>query len=326
MTQEKVDLGRHLFYDTRLSGNQTQSCATCHKQELAFTDGLARAVGSTGEVHPRGSMSLTNVAYFSALAWGDPNLHSLEEQQRGPLFGAAPVEMGMGGREDELLDRLRASSVYPAMFAAAFPEDDDPFTIARILDAIASFERTMVSFQSPYDRRVLWRDRGRVPQEVRLGEELYFSDRMGCVECHDAPLFTNSVAYAGRARVIREFFNTGLYDVDGRGSYPEPNTGTHAISGRVADMGAFRAPTLRNIAVTGPYMHDGSIETLDEVLRDHYQLGGRNRSALTSPLMVRFGLSSHERAAVIAFLETLTDEVFLTDPSLSDPWAERDER
>lgn len=323
MTQEKVELGRHLFYDTRLSGNQTQSCASCHRQELAFTDGLGRGVGSTGEVHPRGSMSLANIAYSSTLTWAHPDLSSLEEQQRAPMFGTEPVELGMGGREEELLARLRDSEVYTSLFAEAFPEDDDPITVARILDAIATFERTLISFDSPYDRYALWGERGAVTPEVRLGEELFFSERMGCADCHDAPFFTNSVEYVGVERVAREFFNTGLYDLDGEGAYPTPNTGVHAVTGDPADMGRFRAPTLRNVAVTGPYMHDGSIATLDQVLVDHYMRGGRTSSPLRSDRMVRFGLSTQERASVIAFLEALTDSTFLTNPSFANPWENR---
>lgn len=326
MTPAKVELGRHLFYDERLSANGTQSCATCHQQELAFTDGLGRAVGSTGEVHPRGSMSLTNVAYSSALAWADPDLHSLEEQQRGPLFGTSPVEMGMSGREAELIARLRASEVYPTLFSEAYPSDDDPITLEHVLQSIATFERAMISFDSPYDRRVLWKDGTRASAEVILGEELFFAERTGCADCHDAPHFTNSVDFEGATRVLREFFNTGLYDIDGSGAYPEPNTGAHAITGDPDHMGQFRAPTLRNIAVTAPYMHDGSIETLEDVIRDHYQLGGRSRSQRTSPLMVRFGMSDTEVEALIAFLETLTDESFLTDPALGDPWPARTAR
>ncbi len=326
MSAEKVELGRHLFYDTRLSGNETQSCASCHRQELAFTDGLARAVGSTGEVHPRGSMSLVNIAYSSTLTWGDPELRLLEEQQRGPLFGTEPVEMGMGGREEELLARLRASEVYPEMFVAAFPDDSDPITVERLLDAIAAFERTLISFDSPYDRYTFWGERSAMSREALAGAELFLSERMGCVHCHGEPFFTNSIDYEGKEVVLEEFFNTGLYDVDGEGGYPPPNTGVHAFTGDPEDMGRFRAPSLRNVAVTGPYMHDGSIETLDAVLAEHYMPGGRTGNPRRSHLMVRFGLTSRERAMVVSFLDALTDSTFLNDPRFSDPWEGRSER
>lgn len=322
MTAEKVELGRHLFYDTRLSENQTQSCASCHRQERAFTDGLARAVGSTGELHPRGSMSLANVGYLTTLTWANPELSSLEEQQRTPLFGTEPVELGMGGREAELLERLRAANEYPALFAAAFPDEADPLTIDNVLRAIASFERTLVSFDSAYDRYALHGERDAVSDQVRLGEELFFSERMGCANCHSGVHFTGSVDWVGKEGAYAEYFNTGLYDLDGTGAYPVPNTGVHAVTGDVEDMGRFRVPTLRNVAVTAPYMHDGSIATLDDVLEQHYMKGGRTKSPRKSDLMVRFGLTAVERAAVLAFLESLTDESFLNDPRFSDPRAD----
>ncbi|MEK9502557.1 MbnH family di-heme enzyme [Gemmatimonadota bacterium DH-20] len=323
MSAEKVELGRHLFYDTRLSGNETQSCATCHQQARAFADPRPRGVGSTGEVHPRGSMSLANVAWVSALTWAHPTLSSLEEQQIAPLFGTDPVELGLEGREQEMLDRLRASSVYPEMFAAAFPAREDPITLVSVLEAIATFERTLVSFDSPWDRTTYRGERGLLSDEARLGAELFFSVRTGCADCHGAPFFTGSVDHVEADGPVREFFNTGLHDLDGRGAYPDRNTGIHAITGDPADMGKMRAPTLRNIAVTAPYMHDGSIGTLDEVLRDHYELGGRTGSPLTDRLVVRFGLSTTERRALIAFMESLTDSTFLTDPRFSDPWVGR---
>ena len=148
----KVELGRHLFYDKRMSGNGTQSCASCHKQALGFTDGLAHSVGSTGQMHPRSAMGLTNVAYVSALTWANPLLRTLEEQALGPMFGEHPVELGLAGKEDELLARLTSDARYPALFARAFPGDARPISLANITRALASFERTLISGRSAYDR------------------------------------------------------------------------------------------------------------------------------------------------------------------------------
>src|ERR1700689_152268 len=145
MSEAKAELGRHLFYDTRLSGNGTQSCATCHEQERAFTDGRARAVGSTGEVHPRGSMSLVNVAYAAALTWGNPSLTRLEDQALVPMFGTHPVELGLSKDEPGLLERLRAESRYQALFAQAFGGDGEPFSLDHVTQALAAFERTIIS-------------------------------------------------------------------------------------------------------------------------------------------------------------------------------------
>jgi len=332
MTAAGVELGRHLFYDTRLSANETQSCATCHAQELAFTEGLGRAVGSTGEVHPRGSMSLANIAYASTLTWANPNLRELEVQALMPIFGDDPVEMGMAGLEDEMIRRLRESEVYPELFAAAFPDEDDPITIHGVTRALASFQRSLVSFGSPYDRYVWeWDDSG-MSEEALRGEALFFSERLECFHCHGGPILSGSVDYVGKGFPEIEFFNNGLYNIDGNGGYPPPNVGLYEFTLDARDMGRFRAPTLKNIAVTSPYMHDGSIPTLDGVI-DHYAAGGRtlengpwagvgSESPIRSEFMVGFELDEQERADLLAFLESLTDSTFLTDPRFSDPWVE----
>src|SRR5262249_22053485 len=144
--------GRYLFYDTRLSENGTQSCASCHQQARAFTDGRPVAVGSTGSTHPRGSMSLANVAYASALTWGDPSVHRLEDQARTPMFGTDPVELGLTARGTALVARLGTAAEYRRLFAAAFPGDPSPLSTDHVTQALASFERTIVSGRSPYDR------------------------------------------------------------------------------------------------------------------------------------------------------------------------------
>jgi len=329
MSRAKVELGRHLFYDPRLSENGTQSCSSCHEQALAFTDGLTRAVGSTGEVHPRSSMSLANIAWASTLTWVNPNLTRLEHQALLPIFGEDPVEMGMAGKEDELLRRIAASEVLPALFARAFPDEADPVSLHGVTRALAAFQRALVSLDSPYDRYLEGDDHA-VGADVKLGEALFFSERMECFHCHGGPFFTSSTDYEGKGFAEVEFFNTGLYDLDGAGAYPEPNTGLHAFTGDPRDMGRFRAPTLRNVAVTAPYMHDGSIETLGEVI-EHYAAGGRSRivgprasagrgSPLRSEFMIGFGLSPEEKAGLVAFLRALTDERLLTDPRHSNPW------
>lgn len=317
MNEPKVELGRHLFYDERLSGDGTQSCATCHRQELAFTDGLARSEGIAHDLTPRSSMSLGNVAYASRLTWANPLIERLEHQAMAPLFGEEPVEMGMAGREDELVARLQADEATAARFEAAFPGEADPITVPNVLRAIASFERTLISSHSPYDRYVAG-DAAALDASQQRGMRLFLSERLECFHCHGGFNFSDSVDHAGKGGAEVAFHQTGLYDEDGAGEYPAPNTGTHAITGKDADMGRFRAPTLRNIAVTAPYMHDGSIATLDQVI-DHYAAGGRARSARTSDLMPGFVVTPREKADLVAFLGALTDEQLLTDPRFSDP-------
>jgi cytochrome c peroxidase len=333
MSYEKIDLGRHLFYDRRLSLNETQACADCHEQAKAFSDGRVTALGSTDQVHPRNSMQLTNVAYNATYNWANPEVRTLEDQAHGPIFGTEPiVEMGFADQEDELLQRLRNEPVYQELFFSAFPEDADPYTVDNVLKAIAAFERTFLSFDAPFDR-LLAGDESAVedPASVLRGWELTDTPRFDCFHCHENPFFTDSHRTEGMEVDVRPFHNVGLYNCDGRGAYPEGNTGLHEHTGILDDMGRFKAPTLRNTMVTAPFMHDGSIETIEDVIQ-HYVDAGRVVSegdcvgdGRDSPMKAEFitGIESptdQEIADVLAFLRSLTDEGFLTDPALSNPW------
>ncbi len=314
MSEAKVALGRRLFFDTDLSGNRTQSCASCHRPELAFTDGRARAVGSTGEVHPRGAMSLANVAYNASYNWADPRIRTLEEQMRVPLFNTDPVEMGLSGRESEATARLAARPIYRELFSRAFPDDPEPVTLENAIRAIASFERTLLSGGSAFDRFVYWGEGEGFSDAARRGMELFFSDRLRCSECHGGFNLAAPSRTADRPEAAPDFHNTGLYDLDGAGAYPPDNRGAIEATGRPEDMGRFKAPTLRNVALTAPYMHDGSLATLAEVV-DFYAAGGRGPggdSPLKSPLVAGFELADGERRDLVVFLESLTDPAFAT--------------
>ncbi|MFN7985685.1 MAG: di-heme enzyme [Vicinamibacterales bacterium] len=330
MSVVKVELGRYLFYDTRMSVTGTFSCATCHQQERAFADDKRRGVGATGAVHPRGAMSLTNVAYNPVLGWANPTVTRLEDQALAPMFGTNPIELGLSGQGTALIEGLSAEPRYRTMFPEAFPDDPQPLTFGNITKAIAAFERTLISGRSPYDRYRTTFDMNAISPAAHRGEDLFFSDRVGCFHCHAGINFTQAVDFERRVPTPIEFHNTGLYNIDGKGGYPAPNTGVHAVTGKASDMGRFRPPTLRNIALTAPYMHDGSIATLDEVL-SVYAAGGRRiadgslkgdgtTSPLKSPLVKGFTLSDDDRADLLAFLQSLTDESFTTDPRFANPW------
>jgi cytochrome c peroxidase len=313
MSAEKVALGRRLFFDPRLSGNGTQSCSSCHQPARAFTDGRAHALGSTGASHPRSAMSLANVAYSASLTWADPGVRALEDQAIVPMTNTHPVEMGMRGHEKEVLARLRAEPAYDVLFPRAFPGDGDPVTLVNVRKAIACFERTLLSGDSPYDRFVWRDDPAALSEAARRGMKLFFSDRLACNKCHAGFTFSGPAVWQGSRAAPPAFFNNGL---DAASGTADP--GLFTVSRRRGDRGRFRAPTLRNIAATGPYMHDGRFATLDAVL-DHYARGGtprRNRSPLTGG----FSITPEEKCDVIAFLESLTDEGFLRDPRFSDPW------
>lgn len=327
LTAEKVALGRHLFYDTRLSVNGTTACSSCHIQALAFTDGKAHAVGATGQVHPRSAMGLTNIVYAARLAWANPLMDKLEHQALLPMFGEAPVEMGLAGKEDQILSMIEHDPTYQPLVSATWP--DGQLSLERVVQAIASFERTLISSHSPYDRFLEGEEQALSPS-ARRGLDLFLSERLECFHCHGGFNFSDNLTHASLPTGVVTFHNTGLYNLDNKGAYPADNEGVFEITGDPTDMGRFKAPTLRNIAVTAPYMHDGSIATLEEVL-DHYASGGRviakgpyagdgSQNPLKSEFVAGFILSDTEKQDVVAFLKSLTDETFLTDPRFSNPW------
>ena len=293
VTAEKVALGRRLFYDVRLSGNGTQACASCHQQKRAFTDARARALGSTGELHPRSAMSLANAAYGVSLTWIDAGQRRLEEQMLVPLLGETPKEMNLGGHEMEIASRLGADPLYSKLFSDAFPGEHEPMNLKNTQKAIASFERTIFSGRSPYDR-LMWNDeRDALSPAARRGMALFFSERLACSRCHAGFTFSGPATWEGGPPSAPAFEDNGL-------------------------GGRFRAPTLRNVAVTAPYMHDGRFATLGAVV-DHYASGGLP-SPTRSKLINGFAITPDEKSDLIAFLESLTDSEFLENPLLADPW------
>lgn len=342
LTPAKVALGHTLFYDRRTSLNGTTSCASCHEQRRAFSDGRTRAIGATGMAHPRNSMSLTNAVYNARQNWANPNTRDLRVQALGVLLNEQPIELGWAGREQQMLDRLRADPAYVDAFTSAFPDDVDPFTMDRVAEAYAAFVATLISGHSAYDRAT----RGDTPVADAIsaaawrGEALFFSERLECFHCHGGFNFAQSVTDAQSTLDAIEYRNNGLYNIAGAGAgyplaagnYPADNQGLYEFTRQPSDMGRFRAPTLRNIALTAPYMHDGSIATLREVIVDHYARGGRlisdgpySGDGAQSPhkdaLMVGFTVTEAELADLLAFLDSLTDWDFVCDERFSDPFA-----
>ncbi|HOX19892.1 MAG TPA: di-heme enzyme [Gemmatimonadales bacterium] len=333
LTPQKIALGRRLFYDPRLSGNQTQTCASCHEQRLAFTDSQATPAGSTGHVLRRNSQGLANTAYFSTLTWGNNVLLELEDQIKVPLLSDNPIELGvLDGNRAEVLQRFDDDSTYRAMFKAAFPNSPPGATINQVIFALASFTRTLISSDSPYDRYYRGDPLALTAQQVR-GLKLFNSERLECFHCHSGVNLSTSYRDAGTTAgtVTYPFFNNGLYNIGGDGSYPTGNQGLYELTLNPADRGRFRPQGLRNVAVTAPYMHDGSLATLRDVIR-HYARGGRlvdsgpyagdgSLSPLKSGLVRGFDITEAEIDDVVAFLESLTDEKFLHDPRFADPFA-----
>lgn len=326
MSEAKVELGRHLFYDKRLSLDNSMACATCHIQSKAFTDGKALSPGINGHDGVRSAMMLANVAYLPVLTWANPTQKQLERQMLNPMFGNNPIELGMEGKEQELFARLKADPKYIAMFKQAFPQEKGTVNLSTITKAIASFERSLLSFNSPYDQYKYGGKAQAISEAAKRGEALFFGEDMECSHCHGGFNFTDNVQHTRLAFPEVGFHNTGMYNTDGKGAYRADNHGIREVTGEAADEGKFRTPTLRNIAVTAPYMHDGSLANLRDVIRRHYAVKGKAVSDGQPPSPLRdsfiegFKISDAEVEDLVVFLESLTDTTFLTDPKLSDPF------
>lgn len=330
MSEKKVELGRHLFYDKRLSADGSMACATCHLQSRAFTDGRAVSPGVTGEAGSRSAMALVNVAYLPVLTWMNPLLDTLEVQALIPLFGEHPVEMGLAGREKALFQMFQDDARYPALFKQAFPKEASQgpealYSLSTLTKALASFERALLSFDSPYDRYKYGNQPEAISESAKRGEALFFGEKMECYHCHGGLNLTDNIKHERMPFPELGFHNTGLYNLDGKGAYPRKNPGIIDITGDVADKGKFRTPGLRNVEVTAPYMHDGSIATLEQVIRAHYSNAGRagangKANPLRSEFLVGFEVDEQEVSDLVEFLKSLTDQDFLVNTKFSNPW------
>jgi len=280
MSAAKVTLGRRLFFENSLSVTGQYSCATCHQPSKAFTDGRKLAVGATGDPTPTNAMSLTNVAYNVSFGWSNPSVRSLEDQMRQPMLNDHPVEMGLKGRESAVVATLLADAGWRSAFTAAFPEANGPFNFDQLIKAIAAFERTLISGHSPFDEYVFNGKHDALTVEAKRGMALFYSERLGCGSCHSGFNFSGAWRDALGATAEPSFANNGV------GTTP------------------MRVPTLRNVALTAPYMHDGSLSTLEAVL-DHYQHAG--------PPLRAFTLTKAEQHELIAFLQSLTDPTFTAE-------------
>ena len=275
----KVELGRRLFAEGRLAVDGHTSCAVCHQPGRAYTDGRATPRGATGSSLPRNAPTLYNVAYLPRLGWASTASTSLEAQMPTPLLGTHPVEMGLAGRDVEVLKILDADSGYKSAFEAAFADDAQPVSIANLIKAVAAFERTLISGRSGFDRYVFDDDRRYMSAAARRGMALFYGPRTGCGECHSGLQFSNG-----------QLAPSGIRSAD---------AGLALETAKVADKGRFRVPTLRNVALTAPYMHDGSLPTLAAVI-SFYNRGGH-------PPRKPLALTRGEQQELLAFLESLTE-------------------
>lgn len=281
----EVLLGKTLFFDTRLSQNRTQSCATCHNPELGFGDGMSLGLGAEGKRVGRNTPHLYNLAWNPVFFW-DGRAASLEEQALGPIQAAGEMNMPIG----LLIDRLQVVPWYREQVKAIY--GSDKVTPEHVGKAIAAFERTLVSNNSPFDRYQAGDRNAMSPSAVR-GLAL-FQGKAGCTKCHDGPNFTDS-----------SFHNVGVKGAD---------AGRAKIVNEASLHGAFKTPGLRNTALTAPYMHDGSEPSLEAVVR-FYNRGGDEKKN-RDPLIRELKLSAQDEADLVAFMGALTDPLRVDRPTI----------
>lgn len=306
-TEAGIALGRQLFYDPILSADSTQSCASCHLQSLAFTDGRVFSEGIRGLEGTRNAMSLVNLGYNARGFFWDGRSKTLEEQALVPIEDHLEMDNSWEAVEQD----LRQHPEYPQRFRAAFGIDHtDQLTRNLVVKALSQFERTLISYESRYDQ-IIWERKGFPTDSEQRGIELFFIEdnqsleHPGCSHCHFNPHFTD-----------HGFKNNGLDSVGALTDFDDLGRG--GVNNNVYDNGKFRVPSLRNIALTAPYMHDGRFQTLEEVL-DHYSSGGHG-VANEDPNIRPFTLTERDKADLIAFLNMLTDTTFTQKEAFSNPF------
>lgn len=297
MTAEGVELGRRLFYDPILSGDNTQSCASCHAPEFAFTDnGKKFSEGIDGLEGNRNSMAVINIGWMPKLFW-DGRADGVEEQALGPVPN--PIEMHQ--EWTEAMNKLNADSEYPELFLNAFGTKNIDSTL--VTKAIAQFERTLISGNSKWDRYL--RGEANLNQSESKGFEIFFTEKGDCFHCHSTILFADNLFHNNG--LDSEFTDKGLYEVTGNNN----------------DIGKFKTPTLRNWIFTEPFMHDGRFKNMGEVI-EFYSTGVK-WSATIDPLMKKveqggIHLNDEEKVHLVSFLLTLNDSSFVTNPEFSNPF------
>lgn len=289
-SEAKWQLGKKLFYDNILAVDYSISCASCHRQENAFSDVVAKSIGAGGLSGRRNAPTLANVAYHPYYT-REGGVPTLEMQILVPLQEHDEFNFNIV----ELAERMKQIPEYVEMSNEAFCRAPDAYVVTR---ALGIFERTLVSGDSPYDKYINGYISSEFTDDAQRGMNLFFSERTQCSSCHSGFNFTNY-----------SFENNGLYT-----TYEDE--GRKRLTGKEEDNALFKVPTLRNIALTAPYMHDGSVNTLEEVI-EHYNKGGYahpNKSELIKPL----GLTKQEKADLLAFLHSLTDVTFITNKNFKN--------
>lgn len=306
LTQAGVALGRMLFFDPIISSDSTMSCASCHQPNLSFTDGQAVSTGVEGRQTTRSSMPLVNLAFSTGTFFWDGRSPSLEDQALHPVMD----EVELNEDWTNVMLKLQLHPDYPRRFREAFGiERRSEMSKELAAKAIAQFERTLISQDARLDK-VLHKNQGWLTDSEQRGKDLFYvepsnPDHPGCSHCHGGVHFTDFM-----------FHNNGIDSVATLNDFPDPGLGVR--TGRRADNGLFKTPSLRNVALTAPYMHDGRFATLEEVL-DNYKKGGHGVEN-EDPNIFPFSLNEQQKQDMIAFLKTLTDTTFINNPAFNNPF------
>jgi cytochrome c peroxidase len=315
--KRRIELGRYLFYDRRLSINQARACATCHNPQFAFTDGYKRSLGAYADLHKRNSQTLFNLTYLKYFTAADSTIHAATQQINNPLYNTHPIEMGVNGHEFEILNRIKADTTYQYLFKQARFAIEWP----SIKQAIGKFELSLNSFNSPYDKYKAGNINALTNIE-KQGMELFFSNKLNCFACHGGKNFSDP-SVTNTQGITLHYFNIGLYNIDTLGGYPTYDMGLYELTHKIKDIGMFRVPTLRNLTFTSPYFHDGSAASLSEVI-DHYSKGeykGNGRlNANKHPLIKGFSITELEKKSLISFLLCLSDSSIFNNKAILSPF------
>lgn len=309
----KREFGHYLFFDKALSFNLTKSCSSCHDPKLAFTDGYRKSLGATADLHQRNASSLLNISGFSYFTAADTTLTTLEKQLQNPFFNNKFIELGAFGHEDEILNRIKANSVYQKLFSH-FKRSTDEISMQLIIISLADYCKLLNSHQSKYDIYLKNPQVNILSKNEKEGMALFFSNKMACSQCHGGINFNTPKLNAKNIFLKNGFFLP--YKTNVATKFSE-DFGLYNVSNNPKDIGRFRIPSLRNVLLTSPYMHDGNIETITEVL-EKYSSGGMENAPKDERIR-GFNITKQEKSQMISFLATLTDTSYYSNPLFLNP-------
>ena len=310
---KKAQIGERLFSDVQLSWNHTRSCASCHDPSMAFTDGYRTSVSPSGEMLLHNASSLLHVSKMKVFDWANLKAKNLAQQLQRPLYGTHPLELGLHLHWPEFLSSIRNDSVYQTLILQTYGQIPPATDSLWVVDCLMAYINTLQSGVSPFDR-FLKGDSSALSQDALAGYKLFCSDSLACISCHGGPDFSNATLTENHDSI---YFNTGLYFTSA-GTYPPQDAGLRMYTQQSQDDGKFRVPSLRNVMRTAPYMHDGSMSSVEDVIR-HYSRGGRliekgpNQGdgrfhPFKSKYLNGFSLSRKQELQLIAFLNHLSDQ------------------